>query len=393
LHNAQALVGSKLEGDTIINNPTDKRKLYKNIGLVLTAAIVTASATAPAWASSIDDSIKQLNGSIAASSSQINALNQQKNTLQNRIAMMNAQIDAINQQISISADKAEKLKAEIQATESKIEAEKAIQNASLRALYQDSNISALEMLASSKNFSAFVDKQQYRDSIKDKAQAAVEETKKLKQSLTDQQQALDNDIASQKAQQLALQNMQQQQSQLLADTQNQEEAYQSKVAADNQQLQQLYAQRAAADAQSHVQVSTAAPRSTAGKGNVGTVAGGSYPYANLSPDSQVDPWGFYVRECVSYVAWKRRAENRSPFPNYWGNAANWVNAAATTGSPSAGAIAVYGAGVQSAGSVGHVAYVESVNANGTINVSEYNWKPYEYTYRTSVPTTGLRFIP
>ena len=57
----------------------------------------------------------------------------------------------------------------------------------------------------------------------------------------------------------------------------------------------------------------------------------------------------------------------------WGNANNWANAAASAGytvnnRPSAGAI------MQStAGAYGHVAYVESVNSNGSITVSEMNY--------------------
>lgn len=57
----------------------------------------------------------------------------------------------------------------------------------------------------------------------------------------------------------------------------------------------------------------------------------------------------------------------------WGNANNWANAAASAGytvnnRPFAGAI------MQStAGAYGHVAYVESVNSNGSITVSEMNY--------------------
>lgn len=57
----------------------------------------------------------------------------------------------------------------------------------------------------------------------------------------------------------------------------------------------------------------------------------------------------------------------------WGNANNWANAAAASGytvnnRPSAGAIMQ-----SSAGAYGHVAYVESVNSNGSIRVSEMNY--------------------
>ncbi len=56
----------------------------------------------------------------------------------------------------------------------------------------------------------------------------------------------------------------------------------------------------------------------------------------------------------------------------WGNASNWANAAARAGytvnnTPKAGAIMQ-----TTQGAYGHVAYVESVNSNGSVRVSEMN---------------------
>ena len=57
----------------------------------------------------------------------------------------------------------------------------------------------------------------------------------------------------------------------------------------------------------------------------------------------------------------------------WGNASNWANAAARAGytvnnTPKAGAIMQ-----TTQGAYGHVAYVESVNSNGSVRVSEMNY--------------------
>lgn len=57
----------------------------------------------------------------------------------------------------------------------------------------------------------------------------------------------------------------------------------------------------------------------------------------------------------------------------WGNASNWANAAAAAGytvnnRPSAGAILQ-----TTQGAFGHVAYVESVNSDGSVTVSEMNY--------------------
>lgn len=112
-----------------------------------------------------------------------------------------------------------------------------------------------------------------------------------------------------------------------------------------------------------------------------------YPYKYAS-SSGVDPWGFYYRQCVSFVAWRMNRDagtTRAPyaFSNWmsggrWGNAANWDDNARALGykvntTPAVGAIAQWDAWEGGAYGYGHVAYVEHVNSDGTINLSEYNW--------------------
>lgn len=115
-----------------------------------------------------------------------------------------------------------------------------------------------------------------------------------------------------------------------------------------------------------------------------------YPYPAASPGA-VDPWGFYYRYCTSFVAW-RMNRNAGPmsFYNYmdgghWGNAGNWGRNARALGypvntTPAVGAIAWWAAGTISY--LGHVAYVEAVNGDGTVVVEEYNYEYLRYTRRT-----------
>ena len=115
-----------------------------------------------------------------------------------------------------------------------------------------------------------------------------------------------------------------------------------------------------------------------------------YPsYLRNAPQDATDPWGFYDRQCTSYVAWRMNRDagttTNAPysFTNYmrgpngksghFGNAINWDDNAKTVGfrvdhTPAVGAIAQW-----NISEYGHVAYVESVNSNGTVNVSEYNY--------------------
>lgn len=107
----------------------------------------------------------------------------------------------------------------------------------------------------------------------------------------------------------------------------------------------------------NVQVTTtAAPKSST---STSTMSNRTSSGANLYTSGQ----------CTYYVFDKVGGKIGST----WGNANNWANAAAGAGytvnnSPAAGAILQ-----TSQGAFGHVAYVESVNSDGSINVSEMNY--------------------
>lgn len=134
----------------------------------------------------------------------------------------------------------------------------------------------------------------------------------------------------------------------------------------------------------------------------------TYPYKN-SIKGQVDKWGFYTRNCTSYSAYKvsqsvGNFHNTMTGPNgksgTFSNANNWDNNAqnigfTVTSSPSQGSIVVWEAYKGGAGSVGHVAYIEKVNTNGSINLSEYNWNYGDgnYNERSNVQAIdGRSFI-
>jgi surface antigen len=83
--------------------------------------------------------------------------------------------------------------------------------------------------------------------------------------------------------------------------------------------------------------------------------------------------GYEYRNCTDYVQWKEDSLGAS-VPGNLGNGGQWYNnvpSSERSSSPQA-----WGAAVQppsAANSAGHVAFVESVNTNGTITVSEYNF--------------------
>jgi surface antigen len=110
-----------------------------------------------------------------------------------------------------------------------------------------------------------------------------------------------------------------------------------------------------------------------------------------------DPWGFALRNCTSFVAWRLRETNgMDDFENHfggvhWGNAENWNEAASELGYlvddvPALGAVAQ-----TDDGRVGHVAWVSAIG-DGTVTVEEYNHSVAGgYGVRT-VPTSDFRYL-
>lgn len=85
-----------------------------------------------------------------------------------------------------------------------------------------------------------------------------------------------------------------------------------------------------------------------------------------------------------YCTWYVKNRRGASLPNGLGNANTWYSRASGMGmavgsAPKAGAV-----GTTTRGSLGHVVYVESVNGDGTINISEMN-APYwgKVTHRTA----------
>lgn len=139
------------------------------------------------------------------------------------------------------------------------------------------------------------------------------------------------------------------------------------------------------------------------------LAADDYPYKNDSWTT-VDPWGFFKRECVSFVAWRMRqagaSRNGVLFKNYWGTASNglnhwgnayeWDNYAAALGyavntTPSVGAVAQWNQNEGGTGSFGHVAYVSAIAPDGSVTIEEYNGSN-THVYRQRSGVRAPRYI-
>lgn len=104
------------------------------------------------------------------------------------------------------------------------------------------------------------------------------------------------------------------------------------------------------------------------------VPNGGYPavWADAPIGSIVDSWGMYNRQSTSYVAFKIYDSGRY-MPYGFGNPKEWPARATAMGIPVSSTPVVGDAAINMGGYYGHAMYVESINADGSIKVSHYNF--------------------
>ena len=357
-----------------------KYKLLQNAkaGLAVLLAIVVSCgiiASPLAQADSVQDQINQLRAENANNRSAVAQLEVQATSYQDAISKLNAQILQLQGQINANEVEQAKLQQQIVEAEAELAKQKKLLGENIKAMYLEGQITTLEMLASSKDLSEFVDKQQYRDSVKNKIKDTLDKVTSLKLALKTKKEGVELLLAQQKQQQAEVTSAQAQQAQLLAYNQQQQSDYNQKSRDNQSKIDALIASQRRANFN---------PDGGYYFIRFPGVANGfnpdAYPYRNagfgMSPgpgcvdNDGPDPWGYCTRQCVSFAAWAVVASGRSA-PMFWGNARDWVAAAYARGyevsrSPQPGDVAI-----STSGYWGHAMYVQSVSGNSFYSL-EYN---------------------
>lgn len=343
-------------------------------------------------AATLQEQISQLQADNNVKQQTVNQLAVQADTYQGEINRLQGQIDGIRAQIRENEAKRDDLAKQIKAAEDELEKQKKMLGDSIEAMYVQGDTSTLVMLASSKDLSEFLDKQQYRTTIQQKIKDTLDKINALKAKLRSQKDLVEKLLKDQQDMNANLTAKQNEQAGLLAYTEGQKNAYTSQIKANNAQINELRRQQAIENAR----LFGATP------GN-GPACGGGYPGSAPGPwgawgcnyglDHSIDTWGMYNRECVSYTAFKVAASGRHmPYWGGHGNANQWDNNAIADGIPVDGNPRVGDVAVSNAGYYGHVMYVEHVYGDGRILVSQYN-ASWTGTYSEAVISVGnLVFI-
>ncbi|TWP16006.1 CHAP domain-containing protein [TM7 phylum sp. oral taxon 353] len=365
--------------------------LASRAALVAVAVLVAGSGVfalgSHVFARDYEAEIKAKEQEASKYNSEASRLGEMADNLQSELDKINGQITAIQGQIVDSQKKIDNLNAQIKRNEILIKQRRKAMGQVLADMHVDDQISPLEMLASSNSIGDYIDKQEQRSSLRTSLNGKIKEIKALQKKLEENKKLVENTLRDQEAQRNILSSKQSEKAKLVADTKNDQNAYSALAQKRNSEVAKLREE----------QLMENRKRFIVGAGSAGT---GGYPsaWANAPLDAYVDPWGLYTRECVSYVAWKIHSTGRFvPHFGGAGHAKQWPSTTERYGirngsTPKAGAAAV-----SMAGQYGHVMYVESVNGDGTITVSDYN-RGLDGLYRgpdapgSRMPASGLKYI-
>ncbi len=361
--------------------------------LIITLVVASGALIAPrVQADQFDAKIQALQQANAAKQQAKSQLGAEASSLADALNKLQVQINALQAQIDANKAKVADLEKQISDAEIELAKQKLVLGENIKAMYLEGQITTLEMLASSNDLSEFVDKQQYRNTVQNKIKSMVDAITALKLQLKEQKISVEQTLSDQTILQGQLDGQRAEQQRILSLNQSQQDALNQQIRQNSQAVAALRAEQAAANARlfngANVVLGTARD----------TAHGDTYPspWCSSTQDSMLDSWGMFNRECVSYTAWRVSESGRYMPPWGWqglGNANQWNDDAIASGipvdtHPRAGDVAI-----KNSLPFGHAMYVESVNADGTINISQYNASlDGRFSLAYNVQAGGLLFI-
>lgn len=361
--------------------------------------LMVAGFSIPAVRANLQSQIDSLNAANNRKEAANDQLEDEAASLEDKINKLTQRINSLQAQINSNKEKIADVEARIVKAQKELEIQKDLLGKNIRAMYVEGEISTLEMLASSNDLSEFVDKEQYRTSVQEKIKETLDKVNALKEELHQQQQTLEARLKEQQRSQNEIAEQKAEQDELLGLNQGQRNALDSEIRKNSKRIEELKRQQVLENLRLF------------GGGGGGTIGGGGYPWgsARCIHTGQVGgscpnyDWavggsiwnpntgGYGYRNCTDWVSYRIRSSGRF-VPGGLGNANTWDDRApdfgyGTGSTPKAGAAAV-----SNSGFYGHVMYVEAVNGNGTITISDYNRAGTGKYSTSTISASGLVFV-
>ncbi len=342
------------------------------------AAVMSVGSYRIVQAQSLQEQINDLTAENNQTKQQVNALAAEAASYQDAINNLQAQINEYQRQINARQAESESLKAQIVEKEAELLRQKDLLGQSIKAMYLEGDITTIEMLATSKNLSDYFDRQQYREVVKSKIKTTLDKVTALKAELQTKKAEVEKIIVQQKELRAQADAQKAEQKRLLSFNKSQQADFNNQVKENQARINELKRQQAIENA-----------RLFGGTG--GTLGGGGYPWgsARCIHTGQIEGWcynydwsvggsiynwqtgGYGYRNCTDWVAFRVRIAG-GYVPSGLGNARQWDDRAPNYGYTVSGTPKEGAAAVSNSGYYGHVMYVEAVNEDGTIIVSDYN---------------------
>ena len=295
---------------------------------------------------------------------------------QNKVYELNSEIATKELEIAETEAEVEELTRQIEAAEAKLSAQQNALVELLVSMHFEADSEPITILAGSQSISDLAEKQARSEVVKQQISNTAKEIKEMKLQLESDKARVEELLEQQKIAKAELENKRAEQQRLVIKYENDAAAYAAE--AEAARAAQREAERAYQEAH---------PELFQGSSYTGD---DTYPWQADCPAKQdyyityiedaygVHKIGGYVCECVSYAGWK--AYEAYGLALGWGNAYSWDEGARAAGyrvdhTPEADSI-----GQVDGYPYGHVFWVESVNADGSINVTEYNNSYATYLY-------------
>lgn len=295
-----------------------------------------------------------------------------------KVADLTTDIAAMRLKIADTEAQITELNAQIEETQKKLDSEQNALAELLVNMHFESDVEPISVLAGANSISDLAEKAARGDVAKKQIAAAATSIKEAKMKLEEDKAKVEKLLEEQQVAEKDLEEKRSEQQTLVEKYQNDAEAYRAQV------LEAREAQRVAEKAYRD-----------ANPGLSGVYYDGADTYSSYIYDLGLEEtggargyecprdWdaratsvngtkiGGLMCECVSYVGWKAYESYRIYLA--YGNAYDWKWRAESDGyianrTPEEGSI-----GWTSYGKYGHVFWVESVNSDGSIDVTDYNW--------------------
>ena len=312
------------------------------------------------------------------------------NWFQTKVNELSAEIAGKEVEIAETEAEIKALRKEIEIAEAKLLEEQEALAELLINMHFESDAEPIRILAGASSISDLAERAAREEVVKEQISASATAVKQAKEELEADKAEVEDLLAQQQAARDALATKRSEQQSLVTKYENDAEAYAEMAKA----AQEAQREAERAEQEAHPELYHGSAYSGAN----------TYPWQGDCPgrqDEYLTYWedaygwhkiGGYVCECVSYAGWK--AYEYAGVAAAWGNAYSWDD-----GARAAGYVVDHNPEANTIGQVdgypyGHVFWVESVNADGSINVTEYNnaYATYLYSGNSHYGDFGSRTI-